>query len=91
MVGILKNAPELKVPRDFFDLGNDAAVQEVNQIEKTVMDDEVADNKDSEPPHQPIKTVASHQEEALPEGFFDDPLLDAKVSQVYSFNSCRAL
>jgi hypothetical protein len=88
MVGILKNAPELKVPKDFFDLGNDATVQEMNQMQKTVKEDEVvADNKDSEPPHQPTKTVPLCQEEALPEGFFDDPLLDAKVSQVYSCNT----
>jgi hypothetical protein len=80
MVGILKNSPEPKVPRDFFDLGNHAAVEEMNQTQNTVMEDEVvADNKDSEPSCQPIKTVASFQEEALPEGFFDDPLLDAKV------------
>jgi hypothetical protein len=88
MVGILKNAPELKVPNDFFDLGNDAAVQEMNQLQKTGMEDEdVADNKDSEPPHQPTKTLPSSQEDSLPEGFFDDPLLDAKVSQVYNFNA----
>jgi hypothetical protein len=86
MVGILKNAPELKVPKDFFDLGNDAAVQETNQLQKTEMEDEdVVGNKDSELPHQPTKTVPSCQEEALPEGFFDDPLQDAKASQVYSF------
>lgn len=81
--GILKNSPEPKVPRDFFDLGNHAAVEEMNQTQNTVMEDEVvADNKDSEPSCQPIKTVASFQEEALPEGFFDDPLLDAKARNV---------
>jgi len=88
MVGILKNAPELKVPKDLFDLGNDVTVQEMNQMQNPVKEDEVvADNKDSEPPHQPTKTVPLCQEEALPEGFFDDPLLDAKVSQVYSCNT----
>jgi len=84
MVGILKNAPELKVPKDFFDLGNDATAQEMNHIQKTVVEDEVVPDNDSEPLHQPTKTVPLCQEEALPEGFFDDPLLDAKVSQVYS-------
>jgi hypothetical protein len=59
----------------------------MNQMQTTVMEDEVlADKKDSEPPQQPTKAVPSCQEEALPEGFFDDPLLDAKVSQVYSCN-----
>jgi hypothetical protein len=86
MVGILKNAPEPKVPRDFFDLGNHEAVEEMNQTQDTVMDDEVvADSKDSESSCQPTKTVASCQEETLPEGFFDDPLLDAKVRHTLSY------
>jgi len=80
--GILKNAPELKVPKDFFDLGNDATAQEMDQMQKTVMEDEVVADNDSEPPHQPTKTVPLCQEEALPEGFFDDPLLDAKARNV---------
>jgi hypothetical protein len=88
MVGILKNAPEPKVPRDFFDLGNHATVEEVNRTQKAVMEDEVVeDNKDSEPSRQSTKTVASCQEEALPEGFFDDPLLDAKVR--YTVLTCE--
>jgi hypothetical protein len=80
MVGILKNAPEPKVPKDFFDLGIHVAVEERNETEGTMMEDgKDTDSDDSEPSPQPTKTVACSQEEALPEGFFDDPLLDAKV------------
>jgi hypothetical protein len=80
MIGILKNAPEPKVAEDFFSLGNSAAVKDNNGSYDTVMEDgEDADNVDSEPPPGTTKTVASNQEEVLPEGFFDDPLLDAKV------------
>jgi hypothetical protein len=83
MAGILKNAPEPKVPEDFFDLGNHAATQEINQNEDTLMEDgEDTDDDDSEPSPETTKTVASSQEEVLPEGFFDDPLLDAKVSNI---------
>jgi hypothetical protein len=80
MVGILKNAPEPKVPKDFFDSESHVAVEEVNQTEDATMEDaKDADSDDSEPSPQPVKTVVSSHEEALPEGFFDDPLLDAKV------------
>ncbi|XP_023722543.1 zinc finger protein 830 [Cryptotermes secundus] len=81
--GILKNAPQPKVPEDFFDLGNHATVEEVNRNEDTVMEDgEYPSDDDSEPPPETTKTVASSQEEVLPEGFFDDPLLDAKARNV---------
>jgi hypothetical protein len=79
LAGILKNAPEPKVPEDFFDLGNRAAVKEINRNEDTLMEDGEDSDDDSEPPPETTKTVASNQEEVLPEGFFDDPLLDAKV------------
>jgi hypothetical protein len=80
MVGILKNAPEPKAPNDFFDLGNLGAVEEINQNEDTVMEvGEDGDSDDSEPSPETTKTVPSSQEDTLPEGFFDDPLLDAKV------------
>lgn len=79
MAGILKNAPEPKVPEDFFDLGNCAAVEEIKRNEDTLMEDGEDSDDDSEPPPETTKTVASSQEEVLPEGFFDDPLLDAKV------------
>lgn len=81
--GILKNAPEPKVPEDFFDLGNCAATQEINSNEDALMEDgEDADDDDSEPSPETTKTVASSQEDVLPEGFFDDPLLDAKARNV---------
>jgi hypothetical protein len=80
MVGILKNASEPKVPKDFFNLGSDVAVEERNETEGTVKEDaEDTESEDAESSPPPTKTVASSQEEALPEGFFDDPLLDAKV------------
>ncbi|PNF28637.1 hypothetical protein B7P43_G08707 [Cryptotermes secundus] len=80
--GILKNAPQPKMPEDLFDLENHAIV-EVNRNEETVMEDgEDPSDDDSEPPPETTKTVASNQEEVLPEGFFDDPLLDAKARNV---------
>lgn len=80
MVGILKNAPEPEVPKDDIDLRSRVAVEERNDTEDVVMEDgKDTDSDDSEPLPQPTKTVVSNQEEALPEGFFDDPLLDAKV------------
>jgi hypothetical protein len=80
MVGILKSAQEPKVPNDFFDLGRHVAVEERSETEGTVMEDRKdTDSDDSEPSLQLTKAVVCSQEEALPEGFFDDPLLDAKV------------
>jgi hypothetical protein len=95
IVGILKNAPEPQVPEDFFDLGNCAAVKEINGNEDTVMEDEedekdADDDDDSKSSPDTTKTVASSQEEVLPEGFFDDPLLDAKVSNAVT-RSCKYL
>jgi hypothetical protein len=60
-------------------LANCAPVEEINQKEDTLMEDGEDVDDDSEPPHETTKTVASSQGEVLPEGFFDDPLLDAKV------------
>jgi hypothetical protein len=90
MVGILKNAPEPKVPEDFFDLGNRPAVKEINGNEDTAMEDGEDSGDDSKPSPDTTKTAASSQEEVLPEGFFDDPLLDAKVRNSVT-RSCKYL
>jgi hypothetical protein len=90
IVGILKNAPEPQVPEEFFDLGNRTAVKEINGNEDTVMEDGEDADEDSEPSPDTTKTVASGQEDVLPEGFFDDPLLDAKVRNVVT-RSCKYL
>ncbi|XP_069686735.1 zinc finger protein 830 [Periplaneta americana] len=85
--GILKNAPPAKVPDDFFDSGNHVAIKEISQHEIVEPEDTKNTNTDSDdsapsPPSQIPKTVVSSQEETLPEGFFDDPLLDAKARNV---------
>lgn len=85
--GILKNNQEPKVPIDFFDLETKSnaveAESKVNNIEKTD-DSESADSDDEseEVVAQPGKLPATTHEETLPEGFFDDPLLDAKARNV---------
>ncbi|PSN54259.1 hypothetical protein C0J52_08620 [Blattella germanica] len=84
---ILKNAPEPKVPVDFFDLGNKSTSQissgnksaplitenQTKEAESEDSDSEGSDEGKKATPEQAGKLL-NPQEETLPEGFFDDPL-----------------
>lgn len=87
--GILKNAPPKPVssnlPGDFFDLnGGTSHIQNPvssNVSVVPVQEDNVVDNVDMEiSDDQEVSSQAQNRSETLPEGFFDDPIMDAKVN-----------
>ena len=77
------------MPVDFFDLGTKSNLVEtenkVSDEEKEDSKPEESINESEEAPAQSAKVPVTTQEDALPEGFFDDPLLDAKVRLFFSF------
>uniref|UniRef100_A0A1B6LLH5 Zinc finger protein 830 n=1 Tax=Graphocephala atropunctata TaxID=36148 RepID=A0A1B6LLH5_9HEMI len=82
--GILKNAPTPKLPEDFFE----------SKIKSKTTPDVGVDEAPDEPTEMPqsaeaMETEAGAEEEGaglskdpLPEGFFDDPVMDAKARNV---------
>ena len=76
--GILKNAPPL--PQDFFDVKEEKPI--IQKCDKVVEDDQTAiksDNVTKAEETLPME-VQTFIDPDLPEGFFDDPVLDAKVN-----------
>lgn len=85
------------LPGDFFDLnGGTSHVQNAvsNNISVVpVQEDNVAGSVDMEVnDDQEVSSQAlNNRSETLPEGFFDDPIMDAKVLILYSFTSAKSL
>ncbi|XP_053597476.1 zinc finger protein 830 [Microplitis demolitor] len=86
--GILKNSIPVKttpaLPADFFDSpGNGTAAAEIKNSEKAavnISNDQPAESASVEA--EQVQEAESSNSAALPEGFFDDPVLDAKVRNV---------
>ncbi|KAH0568838.1 hypothetical protein KQX54_021534 [Cotesia glomerata] len=87
--GILKNSGNAKIPSalpaDFFDApaGREVASPAVKNSEKAVVN--ISNNKTAESTTveaEQVQEAESTNSAALPEGFFDDPILDAKVRNV---------
>lgn len=73
--GILKNGTESNIPNDFFD---DTRIKtETIVVKEEKNEDSEKNNNDDQ------KMQVDHQEDPLPEGFFDDPVMDAKVADFY--------
>ncbi|KAE8739499.1 hypothetical protein FOCC_FOCC014995 [Frankliniella occidentalis] len=86
--GILKNAPvkaptPASVPTDFFDgvatAGNNKTPVVLSHIMETTDACEAMDDNDGNGDNS---SNSGLREEALPEGFFDDPIMDAKARHV---------
>lgn len=85
--GILKNSGNVKIPSalpaDFFDApaGREVASPVVKNSEKAVVNISNYKPAESTPVEaEQVQEAESNNSAALPEGFFDDPILDAKVS-----------
>lgn len=81
--GILKNAPTPKLPEGFFDSEIKSSPvpnyeQNINKPMGLQLNEAIpTSSADDEP--EPMEMDAESKD-PLPEGFFDDPVLDAKVS-----------
>lgn len=86
--GILKNAPPQPVstslPGDFFDSEAPASTNQVaaSTQSTTAPVEEIHDREDTDLPESNGDADAGRGAEVLPEGFFDDPIMDAKARHV---------
>lgn len=80
--GILKNSsstapPVSKLPDDFFDKPNNLASRLPPTIVKSSQPEEIVEEA------APVDVNKGKDQTHLPEGFFDDPIMDAKVSLIF--------